>query len=206
MAGTMPHAVFVETDLPSGGCAAYAAELPGCAAFAQTDDEAVADIPRRVEHFTSWLRGVGERVPSFAGGNWYEVERVSAAVRDGPVRRAIFSLDDLPPSDDEFERYLRWLELARERLAEALDRADLERAAEEVAAIERQDAASAAELGDPAPKLGAHPLDRLFLARDAFAAALEAAGPSAPGARRMLRIAIADDLRAADRLAVGAVR
>src|ERR671914_1356706 len=107
MAGTMPHAVFVETDLPGGGCAAYAAELPGCAAFAQTDGEAVADITGRVEHFTSWLRGMGERVPSFAGGNWYEVERAAA----GADARASFSLDELPPSDEELAQWLRWLEL-----------------------------------------------------------------------------------------------
>ena len=42
MAGTMPHAIFVETDVDRAGLVgAYAAELPGCAVFAATDDGAV---------------------------------------------------------------------------------------------------------------------------------------------------------------------
>ena len=41
MAGTMPHAIFIETDVDGSGLVgAYAAELPGCAVFAATDDEA----------------------------------------------------------------------------------------------------------------------------------------------------------------------
>jgi len=41
MAGTMPHAIFVEIDVDGNGLVcAYAAELPGCAVFASTDDEA----------------------------------------------------------------------------------------------------------------------------------------------------------------------
>ena len=40
MAGTMPHAIFIETDVdPAGLVGAYAAELPGCATFAGTADE-----------------------------------------------------------------------------------------------------------------------------------------------------------------------
>ena len=35
MAGTMPHAIFIETDVDGHGLVgAYAAELPGCAVFA----------------------------------------------------------------------------------------------------------------------------------------------------------------------------
>ena len=35
MAGTMPHAIFIETDVDGpDSFAAYAAELPGCAVFA----------------------------------------------------------------------------------------------------------------------------------------------------------------------------
>jgi len=43
-------------------------------------------------------------------------------------------------------------------------------------------------------------LDRLYAARDGLTDALAAAGPSAPGVRRALRLAIADDLRLADEL------
>ena len=76
MAGTMPHAIFVETGLDGGSTvAAYAAELPGCAIFASSDEEAVGGMPRRVASFTAWLRSAGEEAPNFIGDNWYEVER-----------------------------------------------------------------------------------------------------------------------------------
>ena len=53
MAGTMPHAIFLETGLDGGSTvAAYAAELPGCATFAAADAEAVAAMPRRVARFS----------------------------------------------------------------------------------------------------------------------------------------------------------
>lgn len=206
MAGTMPHAVFVETDWDgSGGVAAYAAELPGCAVFAQTDADAVAGIPRRAAAFTAWLRDQGEQAPSFVGDNWYEVERAASAENDGQRQRAAFSLDDLPPTDEEFARWLRWLELAREELAEAMDRAaDLSTVAAALAAIERQDAAFVRRLGGPAPPTEGDPVDRLYAARDALTSAIEAAGPAVDGVRRMLRLAIADDLHAAARLTAGA--
>src|SRR6476660_3432122 len=118
MAGTMPHAIFVETGIDEGTIvAAYAAELPGCAVFAATDVEATNEMPRRVARFVDWLRAGGEAAPTFVGDNWYEVERSAAA----HGKRAAFSLDDLPPGDEEFGRYLHWLELAREHLADSLD-------------------------------------------------------------------------------------
>ena len=194
MAGTMPHAIFIETDV-DGGVVAYAAELPGCAVFAATDDEAASGMPRRVARFTAWLREQGEEMPSFVGDNWYEVERAAAT----PERRAAFSLDDLPPSDAEFAAWLRWLELAREELAEAIDGApDADPAA--FGAIERQDVAFVRELGGQASPTEGDPIDRLFAARDALSEALEAAGSSADGVRRMRRRASADDLRAAARI------
>ena len=197
MAGTMPHAIFIETNVDGDGLVgAYAAELPGCAVFAATDDEAARAMPRRVGRFTAWLREHGEPAPSFVGDNWYEVERAPAT--DG--RRAAFTLDDLPPSDEEFATWLRWLELAREELAAALDEADPTGAAEQLDAIERQDLAFVGDLGQPAPELPNDPIDRLYAARDALTDALEAAGPVRDGVRRMLRLAIADDLRAADAL------
>lgn len=196
MAGTMPHAVFVETGLADGAVAAYAAELPGCATFAASDTDAVAAIPRRVARFTAWLRSCGEEAAEFLGDNWYEVERAAAT----PDARAAFSLDELPPSDAEHERFLRWLELAREELAAALDECGPEAAAEDLDRIADQDTAFVAALGGAVPADGADPIDRLYATRQALTDALEAAGASADGVRRILRLAIADDLRAVDRL------
>jgi hypothetical protein len=196
MAGTMPHAIFIETDVDGHGLVgAYAAELPGCAVFAATDDEAAAAIPMRVSGFTSWLRANGEPAPTFVGDNWYEVERAASG-----DRRAAFTLDDLPPSGEEFATWLRWLELAREELAAALDAADASASEPMIEAIERQDVAFVRELEHAAPELSSDPVDRLYAARDALTDALEAAGPYRDGVRRMLRIAIADDLRAAEAL------
>lgn len=193
----MPHAIFVEIGLDDGSLvAAYAAELPGCAVFAATDDEAAGAMPMRVSAFTRWLGDHGEAAPAFVGDNWYEVERAAAA--NG--RRAGFTLDELPPSDDEFATWLRWLELAREDLAEALDAGDMSVAGPLLDGIERQDVAFVRDLGGAAPELASDPVDRLYAARDAFTDALEAAGPFHDGVRRMLRLAIADDLRAADEL------
>ena len=194
----MPHAIFVETEL-DGGVAAYAAELPGCATFAKSDDEAVTAIPERVGRFTALLRDHGEPAPAFVGDNWYEVERAAAA----GASRAAFSLDELPPSDEEYAAWLRWMELAREELAEALDASGGAGAEAELAAIERQDVTFVRALGGPAPTLAEDPVDRLYVARDALTDALEAAGPMSDGVRRMLRLAIADDLRAAERLRRG---
>lgn len=196
----MPHAIFVETGLDDGATvAAYAAELPGCATFAATDVEATGEMPRRVGRFVDWLRAAGEEAPTFVGDNWYEVERAPAS----GTTRASFSLDDLPPGADEFGRLLRWLELAREALADAVDsvgEAALVAAAMELEAIERQDRALAALLGGAPAASGTGPIDRLYASRDALTAALEAAGATADGVRRAIRLAIADDLRLADRL------
>jgi hypothetical protein len=200
MAGTMPHAIFVETGIDAGSTvAAYAAELPGCAVFAASDVEATNEMPRRVARFVDWLRASGEEAPTFVGDNWYEVERAAAA--DG--ERAGFSLDDLPPGDDEFGRYLHWLELARELLADRLDAAGDAAPAEALERIERQDLALASQLGGKAEELSGDPIDRLYGARDMLTAALETAGALGDGVRRALRLAIADDLRLADELGGG---
>lgn len=199
MAGTMPHAIFIETDVDGNGLVgAYAAELPGCAVFAPSDDEAASAMPRRVSDFTAWLRAGGETVASFVGDNWYEVER--AAATDGGRGRAAFTLDELPPSDAEFATWMRWLELAREELAAALDEGDPSSAAPLLDAIEAQDVAFIRALGGAAPELSTDPVDRLYAARDGLTDALEAAGPTHDGVRRILRLTIADDLRAADAL------
>jgi len=197
MAGTMPHAIFVETGIDDGATvAAYAAELPGCAVFAATDAEATSEMPRRVGRFVDWLRAAGEQAPTFVGDNWYEVERAAA----GDGRRASFSLDDLPPSDDEFHRYLHWLELARELLADRLDAAGDAAPPDALERIARQDLALAAQLGTELTDPTGSPVDRLYDARDVLTAALEAAGAIGDGVRRAVRLAIADDLRLADQL------
>jgi len=195
----MPHAIFVETGLDGGASvAAYAAELPGCAVFAATDVEAAGEMPRRVAGFVDWLRAAGEEAPTFVGDNWYEVERAAATT----VARASFSLDDLPPGADEFDRYLRWLELAREALADALDAGagGEPGPASALVGIEAQDRALTAQLGGAPPDAVGGPMDRLYAARDALTAALLGAGPAADGVRRAIRLAIADDLRLAGQL------
>jgi hypothetical protein len=201
MAGTMPHAIFIETDVDGNGLVgAYAAELPGCAVFASSDEEAASAMPLRVTRFTTWLREQGEPVPSFVGDNWYEVERAAAAPADGGRKRAAFTLDELPPSDDEFATWIRWLELAREELAAGLDAGDPGAVGDLLNAIERQDVAFVRELGGQAPEIGPDQVDRLYAARDALTEALEAVGPMHDGVRRILRLGIADDLRAAEAL------
>jgi hypothetical protein len=201
MAGTMPHAIFIETDVDGNGLvAAYAAELPGCAVFAPSADDAAGAMPMRVSRFTGWLRAQGEVAPNFVGDNWYEVERAPAVAADGGRQRAAFTLDELPPSDEEFAGWMRWLELAREELAAALDEGDPAAAIEVLDGIERQDVVFTRELGGSAPELGDDPIDRLYAARDGLGDALGAAGPMADGVRRVLRLAIADDLRAAELL------
>ncbi len=203
MAGTMPHAIFVETGLDGGATvAAYAAELPGCAVFASTDEEATAGMPRRVGWFTAWLRDAGERAPDFVGDNWYEVERAAATPGADGIGRAGFSLDELPPSATEFTAFLTWLELAREELAAALDAVPDVAAnlADALEALARQDLASAAALGGSATVPAEDPIDRLYAARAVLTDALAQAGASADGVRRILRIGIADDLRLAGRL------
>lgn len=205
MAGTMPHAIFVETGLDDGTTvAAYAAELPGCAVFGPTDAEASHAIPRRVGAFIRWLREMGEQQVEIVGDNWYEVER--AAVGSGPDTRASFSLDELPPSDAEWDRWRRWLELAREELAEAIDEVGLPAANDDhgIAAIADQDAILALSVGAELRDQPTDPIDRFYAARDLLLTALETAGPSGNGVRRALRIAIADDLRLAGRLREGA--
>lgn len=200
MAGTMPHAIFVETGLDGGATvAAYAAELPGCATFAATDTAATEAMPRRVAAFTAWLRGQGLPAPTFVGDNWYEVERAAAIGDPAGARRATFSLDELPPSEGEFVQYLAWLELAREELAGALDAAS-DGPADPLDQIAAQDARFATELGADGVAPAADPIGRLYAARDLLTDALVAAGTTHDAVRRIVRIAIADDLRLADAL------
>ena len=207
MAGTMPHAIFMEPDVDGPGTyAAYAAEFPGCAVFSDSDEAAAAAMPARVAGFGAWLRERGETAPTVIGDNWYEVERAAARHGEDGVRRAAFSLDELSPSDAEFGQWMRWLELAREEVADRLDATgaltpDAEAAVRAVAA---HDLAMAGELGGSADgAVEDDPVDALYAARDVLTDALERAGPSRDGVRRVLRLAIADDLRLADRLRGG---
>jgi hypothetical protein len=207
MAGTMPHAIFMEPDVDGPGTyAAYAAEFPGCAVFSDSDEAAAAQMPGRVTAFGAWLRERGETAPTVIGDNWYEVERAPAQHGENGVRRAAFSLDELSPSDAEFGAWMRWLELAREEVADALDAAGSPPPGAEasVRAVAAHDRTMAADLGGTvdAPVAG-DPVDELYAARDILTDALEQAGPSHDGVRRVLRLAIADDLRLADRLRGG---
>jgi hypothetical protein len=207
MAGTMPHAIFMEPDVDGPGTyAAYAAEFPGCAVFSDSDEAAAGAMPARVAAFGAWLRERGETAPTVIGDNWYEVERAGARHGEDGVRRAAFSLDELSPSDAEFAQWMRWLELAREEVADMLDATGALTPAAEAAvrAVAAHDLIMAGELGGSVDvAVGGDPLDALYATRDALTDALERAGPSRDGVRRVLRIAIADDLRLADRLRGG---
>jgi predicted RNase H-like HicB family nuclease len=202
MAGTLPHAVFVETGVDDDGRAvAWAAELPGCAAMAATPEEAVAAVPARVAVFVAWLRARGEAVIEPVG-NWYEVERVPSRAGLPGQGRAAFSLDDLAPSGGELRTWLGWAELAREELAQALDAKPA--AAGTLTWLADQDLGLAASLGRGVAadqqSRSEDPVDRLYEARDALLTALSRAGGAADGVRRAVRLAIADDLRAAELL------
>jgi hypothetical protein len=200
MAGTLPHAVFVETDVDEAGTAiAFAGELPGCAAPGPDPATAVAAVPGRVTAFIAWLRSHGEH-PVEPVGNWYEVERAAAQRDGGTIRRASFSLDELPPSPAELETWLLWAELAREDLAAALD--ERPEGIGTVAWLADQDLALAQDLGATVgPLEGASDLDRVYAARDALMDALR--DGAADGSRRALRLAIGDDLRMTERLRAG---
>ena len=196
MAGTLPHAVFVETDIDELGTAvAFAGELPGCAAFDVDAGAAVAAVPARVGSFVAWLRAHGESITEPVG-NWYEVERAAAISRGGGRQRAAFSLDELPPSQAELETWLRWAEHAREDLAAALDAHP--EAAAATSWLADQDLELATALGGAGTVDEADALVRLYAARDALMDAL--ATPGRDGARRALRLAIADDLRLAGQI------
>ena len=137
------------------------------------------------------------------GDNWYEVERERPA--PGRGERATFTLDELPPSDEELTRWLGWLEIAREELAAALDEAAPERRGTGLRADRRpgHGLRGACWACRPSGRRRPRPVDRCYAARDALTDALAAAGPSADGVRRILRVAIADDLRGAAALRGG---
>ncbi len=200
MAGTLPHAVFVETGVDGAGRAvAWAGELPGCAAIAATPEEAVAAVPARVAAFVAWLQARGEALVEPVG-NWYEVERVPCPTNASAPSRAAFTLDDLAPSASELTTWLGWAELAREELATALDAHPTDAGA--VTWLANQDAGLAAALGgspisEEEPSTS-DPVDRLYDARDALLEAIHGTGGAADGVRRAIRLAIADDLRAAE--------
>ncbi len=94
--------------------------------------------------------------------------------------------------------WIHWADLAREDLAEALDAHP--DAATDAVWLADQDLALAGDLGATATlPSGLSSLDRLYAARDALMDALLASGPDG-ATRRVLRLAIADDLRMTERI------
>ena len=199
MAGTMPHAIFIETDVDGHGLVgAYAAELPGCAVFAATDDEAAGAMPRRVSRFTAWLRSNGEAQAELRRRQLVRGRAGRGA--DGGHRRAhsrSTSCRRATPSSPPGCAGWSWRARSWPRRSTPATRP---RPRTLLDAIERQDVVFVRDLGGGAPELSTDPIDRLYAARDALTDALEAAGPTHDGVRRMLRLAIADDLRAAEAL------
>ena len=85
MAGTMPHAIFMEPDVDGPGTyAAYAAEFPGCAVFSDSEEAAAAQMPGRVAASGAWLRDRGETAPTVIGT---KVTCAPSAWYRAPVRR-----------------------------------------------------------------------------------------------------------------------
>ena len=200
MAGTLPHAVFVETDLDGDGDGSRvrrgAARLRG---GGDRPGRRGGEVPARVTAFV----GVASRPRGVAGRAGRQLVR-GGARRGGPSAkmscgRATFSLDELPPSPVEMATWLHWADLAREDLAEALDARP--RDGGRCGMARDQDLALARDLGArrrPSAD-GLSSLDRLYVARDALIDALVAAGPDG-ATRRVLRLAIADDLRMTERI------
>ena len=171
---------------------------PGCAVFAGTDDEAAGAMPMRVSRFTAWLQANGEPAPTFVGDNWYEVER--AAAGDGGHGARPSRSTSCRRATTSSRRGCAGSSSPARSSPTRSTTADPSTAAALLDAIERQDVAFVRELGAAAPELSSDPIDRLYAARDALTDALEAAGPYHDGVRRILRLAIADDLRAAEAL------
>ena len=124
MAGTMPHAIFVETDVDGPGTSP-----PTPPSFPAVPSSATVTRrprprcpPRRVLRRLAARARREPRRPSI-GDNWYEVERAAAQHGENGVRRAAFSLDELPPSDAEFAHGCAGWSWRAKTLADALDAA-----------------------------------------------------------------------------------
>ena len=163
-------------------------------------------MPRRVAAFGAWLRERGEAAPTVIGDNWYEVERASAQPATTACDERPSAWTSCRPRDAEFA--------AVDALAGAGPRGAGRRAGREAdrtpdveAAVEpsrRRTWPWPGSLAVPRTRqLGTTRWTRLYAARDALTDALEQAGPAHDGVRRVLRLAIADDLRLADRLRGG---
>ena len=159
MAGTMPHAIFVETDVDGAGLVgAYAAELPGCAVFAATDDEAAAgdaDAGQPLHRLAAGQRRGGARLRrrQLVRGRarcrrrsrWRPSPRRLHPRRAAADRRRVRHLAALARAGPRGAGRRRSTPAIRSAAAELLD------------AIERQDVAFVRELGGQAPELSAGP-------------------------------------------------
>lgn len=104
-----------------GGAAAWALDLPGCVAIADTEEAAVARLPARVEAFRAWLAASGAEAGAGLGPEVAVLETFDTyLLDDGYEINATFSDDRRGVTPQEAETALRWLELAHERLERAI--------------------------------------------------------------------------------------
>jgi uncharacterized damage-inducible protein DinB/predicted RNase H-like HicB family nuclease len=98
-----------------GSCLAWVLDLPGCVAYAASPEEAIAYAPEVARHYLNWLSSHGESVPDIeVDPKPAEVFQVSF-LGDYEIS-AIFGPDFGAPSDEELQRYLRWMRHSREDL------------------------------------------------------------------------------------------
>lgn len=104
-----------------GGTAAWALDLHGCVATAESEPAALERLPHHVDAFLAWLAASGER-PAVPPGSEVQVAEHfdSYLLEDGYEINATFLADHDPVRPAEAEATLRWLELAHQRLANAI--------------------------------------------------------------------------------------
>ena len=206
MAGTMPHAIFMEPDVDGPGTyAAYAAEFPGCAVFGDSDEVAAAAMPARVAAFGAWLRERGQTAPTVIGDNWYEVDgRPPSTASTACDARPSAWMSCRPPTPSSRSGCAGWSWRAKTLPTRWMRPAPSHPMSRPTPGLwPAHDLAMAGRLATRRRAGCGRPVDALYAARDLLTDALEQAGPARDGVRRVLRLAIADDLRLADRLRGG---
>ena len=176
MAGTMPHAIFIETDVDGHGRSAPTRPSSRAAPSSpppMTRPPAPCRSASAASPLAAGERGARADVPR------RQLVRGGARGRRPRERRAAFTLDDLPPTDDEFADVAA-LAGAGPRGAGRPPSTQPTRSTARGRCSTRSSARTSppcASSAHAAPELSSDPVDRLYAARDALTDALEAAGP-----------------------------
>ncbi len=101
-----------------GSCMAHVVELPGCIAIGPTREQTLDRARSTVASYIDFLKLHGEQIDE--GAVEIEVAQEARVASNFPgtpgEQGARFASDREPPSDEEIERVLRWLEWSREEL------------------------------------------------------------------------------------------